>query len=113
MLSFLFNLSKATWHQKLYMYGLYVSYVLFFIALTGIVSISPDYISTLETAMKYYVCAFLIIRFNPLVRKEKVGKEEREFDRRIAYNAGIFLLLTTAFTSVAESYLGPLHKSLT
>lgn len=105
MLSFLFNLTKASWHQKLYIYGIYASYLLFFLALTGVVSLSPTYMTTLETILKYYVCLFLIVRFNPLVKDEKITKAELEFDRRIAFSAGLFLLLTTAITSIAQSYL--------
>ena len=100
MLSYLFNLTNATWHQKLYIYGLYASYIMFGIALTGVVSLSPEYLKTLEVILKYYVCAFLIIRFNPLVRAGPITKEAAAFDRRVAFSAGVFLLLTTAITDV-------------
>jgi hypothetical protein len=105
MLSYLFNLTKASWHQKLYIYGIYASYLLFIIALTGVVSLSPTYVTTLDTVLKYYVCIFLIVRFNPLVKDEKITKAELEFDRRVAFSAGMFLLLTTAITSLAQGYL--------
>jgi len=95
------------------MYGLYTSYFLFFIAFTGIIAISPGYLSTLEDYMKYYVCFFLLLRFNPWVSKNIRNKpEEAEFDRRIAFSAGIFLLFTTTLTDIGEKYFNNIKHTL-
>ena len=66
------NLNKL--HQKIFYYGLYLSYLLFFIAFTGIVSISPEYLTTLDKILKYYIAGFLIIRFNPLTATDLAMK---------------------------------------
>lgn len=104
MWSYLFNLSGAAWHQKLYIYSIYISYFLFAIAYTGIIAISPDYLQTLNTFIKYYVALFLVIRFNPFIKSGRY-KNLASFDRRIAFSAGMFLLLTTTAIQVAKSYV--------
>lgn len=101
MLSYLFNLSKMTWHQKIYLYSIYISYFLFAIAYTGIITISPQYLQTLNTFIKYYVSLFLIIRFNPFINNKKFDS----FDRRIVFSAGMFLLLTTTAVQITKFYL--------
>jgi hypothetical protein len=100
--------STAQWHQSIFVKGLYLSYFLFAAALTGIVHLDPQYLDTLETALHYYVCFFLIIRFNPLSRNRAMTPKTIEFDRRIAFSAGVFLLLTTALTQAVMDYVKPI-----
>ena len=69
MFSVLFDISNATWHQKIFIWGIYLSYLLFFISITGIIALKPEYLTTLEEILKYYVCAFLIIT-RPLNKKQ-------------------------------------------
>lgn len=88
-------------HQQFYMYALYLSYILYAIALTGIVSLSPMYLNTLNLILKYYVCIFLIIRFNPWIP----FKTDTKFDKMIVFTAGIFLLLTTTITDIIKLFL--------
>lgn len=88
------------WHHKLFNYMLYVSYVLFIVAFTGIYSVDSTYLNTLNMLIKIYVSLFLIIRFNPYVDVKSDG----DFDRRVAFSAGIFLLLTTSIIEVASAY---------
>lgn len=105
ILSYFYDLSTSEWHHKLFIYGLYVSYLLFFIAFTGIVSISPNYLTSLESWIKYYVCFIILIRFNPFIA-EKHLKDNTEFDRRIAFSAGIFLFLSTSLVNIVKNYMG-------
>ena len=99
------KLGRSQWHKKAYTWGLYLSYALFGLALTGVLTVDPRYVSTLQTGIKYYVCAFLLLRFNPLTHKPARSAQTAEFDRKMAFSAGVFLLLTTAVTSVAASYV--------
>ena len=102
------RLITSSWHKELYIKGLYLSYILFGLAFTGISAISPSYLNLLETIIKYYVCAFLLLRFNPWISKQiKYTRETAEFDRRVAFSAGMFLLLTTTLTDVTLDYI---HK---
>ena len=105
ILSYFYDLSTSEWHHKLFIYGLYLSYLLFFIAFTGIVTLSPSYLSSLETWIKYYVCFIILIRFNPFIA-EKHLKNNTDFDRRIAFSAGLFLLLSTSLVDIVQSYVG-------
>lgn len=105
------QLTEQRWHQKIYLYVLYASYVVFGLALTGIVKIDPAYMSTLESILKYYVAIFLIIRFNPFTNPEH--KTQRgKFDGQIAYTAGVFLLLTSAVMGVMKNYVGKIGNAV-
>ena len=102
---FLHRLGRSEWHKKAYMWAIYASYTLFAIAFTGAITIDPKYLMRLETIIRYYVCAFLLIRFNPLSYKRTHSAASIEFDRRMAFSAGIFLLLTSTITDLAHSYV--------
>ena len=93
---------ELSWHKKLFLYGNYLSYILFVTAFSGILYVSPSHLDTLTTILKYYVCVFLLIRFNPLV---KITARDAEFDRKVAFSAGVFLLLTTTATTIAKEYV--------
>ena len=90
------------WHERLFLYGNYLSYLLFFCAFIGVLRLEPKYLSTLNTALKYYIAIFLIIHFNPIIR---IKVHNQAFDRNIAFKAGIFLLLTSTATSIASDYI--------
>ena len=66
----------------------------------GVVTFAPSQVMLLQKLLKYYVCLFLIIRFNPLIKTKNNSQKDIEFDRKIAFSAGIFLLLTTTITDI-------------
>jgi len=103
--------AEQAWHQKIYLYVLYASYIVFGLALSGIVKIDPTYMSTLESILKYYVAIFLIIRFNPFTNP-KHKTERGKFDGQIAYTAGVFLLLTSAVMGVMKDYVGKIGNAV-
>ena len=103
------ELSNRPWHEKGYMYVLYLAYILFAIGLSGIIKINPIYLKTIDSLLKYYISIFLIIKFNPYFGNQPRSKNAA-FDRTISYSAGIFLLLTTAITGVIEEYLNNARK---
>jgi hypothetical protein len=80
---------------------IYGSYLLYAIAFTGVLSLNPDYISILDIITQVYISLFLIIRFNPLVKKSGMTS----LDRNVAFRAGIFLLLSSAATSITNMIL--------
>ena len=88
-------------HKKAIDIMIYGSYALYAIAFTGALSLNPDYLSTLETVTQVYISLFLIIRFNPLVKKTGMTS----LDRNMAFRAGIFLFLSSAATSIANVVL--------
>jgi len=100
------------WYKILYYVILYGSYLLYGILLLAIlgglpnVNMSdkiPEYLNVLQNSLKYYVCFFLIIRFNPFTRSR--GNEFTDFDADVVFSSAIFLILTTSFTSVVYTYV--------
>lgn len=96
---------KHKYHHNVFEYMLYSSYILFAIAFTGVYNIDPSYLTTLNAFIKYYVCIFLLITFNPYSDTKNLNCEESEFNRKIVFSAGIFLLLTTGITDYASYIL--------
>lgn len=106
--SILKNISDFTdlfsWHESIYMTILYSSYVLYFIAFTGILSLDPSYLSLLETVIKYYISIMLLIRFNPFVDR-KITK----FDKKLVFTSALLLFISTSAYSIAITYFTPLN----
>ena len=79
---------------------LFLMYALYFGAAIGLsIADAPNYLTTLDYYIKIYISLFLIIRFNPFTKTEFT-----KFDKTIAYNAGFFLITTTALTSILQNY---------
>ena len=100
------------WYKTIYYVILYGSYVmcglLLLAILGGLPNLNlsdkiPEYLTVLQNSLKYYVCFFLIIRFNPFTRSK--GSEFNDFDADVVFSSAIFLLLTTSFTSIAYTHV--------
>ena len=89
-------------YQDIFLYGLNFSYVLYFLAMLGISSLAPQYLSHLRIILKIYVAILLIYFYNPITYKEK---KFTDFDRKLAFSAGIFLLLSTTIVDSIELFL--------
>ncbi len=75
-----------------------IIYLLYFLIALGISATAPKYLSFLDYYVKIYVSLFLILRFNPF-RNVKFTR----LDKKIAYNAGLFVLFAT--TTVNEIFI--------
>jgi len=93
------------WYQQIYLYSIYLSFLLFGLTLTGIADIAPDYSLNVQLFLRYYVCIFLILRFNPYTNNMKISKNDALFDRKVAFTSGIFLLLSTSIMDVITKYI--------
>tara|TARA_B100000282_G_C31735779_1_gene493353 strand:+ start:319 stop:699 length:381 start_codon:yes stop_codon:yes gene_type:complete len=106
--SVLKNISDFTdlfnWHENLYMTILYLSYVLYFIAFTGVLSLDPSYLTVLETVIKYYISIMLLIRFNPFIER-KITK----FDKKLVFTSALLLFISTTAYSIAINYFKNLN----
>jgi len=69
----------------------YLTYFLIIISSLGLSQTAPQYLHTLDYYVRVYVCLFLVWRFNPL----RSSFEFTNLDRKIAFNAGAFILTTT------------------
>jgi len=76
------------------------TYILYIVIALGLSATAPAYLSDLLFYTKMYVSLFLIYRFNPL-RFVKFTP----LDAKIAFNAGIFLLFTTAINRISVIYI--------
>jgi len=90
----------SKFQERLFYISVIVSYLLYGLTLFGLYKKAPNYLYTLNMAMRIYVSLFLIIRFNPYVKNDFT-----EFDRKITYTSGIFLLLTTTVTDIVMKYI--------
>jgi hypothetical protein len=86
---------KQDWVKKFYYALLYAWYALYAIALLGIASVAPAYLETLNAVLKYFIIAFLLVRFNPWADYEMTA-----FDRTVVFSAAFFLLASTAIVSL-------------
>jgi hypothetical protein len=68
------------------------SYSLIFISFFGFSDSAPQYLENIDYYFRIYICLFLIWRFNPFRTVYKFT----DLDRKIAFNAGLFILTTTA-----------------
>ena len=84
--------------RELYNYSVYAWYILYALSFLGLYAKAPEYLTTVDLILRIYVSLFLILRFNPY-RKIHFT----EFDRKIIFSAGIFLILSTTITSIFVS----------
>ena len=69
-----------------------LSYSLIFISFFGFSVSAPQYLENIDYSFRIYICLFLIWRFNPFRTIYKFT----DLDRKIVFNAGLFILTTTA-----------------
>ena len=104
MFEYLIKITEQKWHQKLYYLLSYLTIILYLIAFIGLSFNAPKYLLLLQEIMKIYISIILILRFNPFYKIE-FNKNNYEFDRKIAFASGIFLLLTTGLSTYINNIL--------
>lgn len=87
-------------YETIFTYALYGSYILYIIALLGITTFAPEYLDELRNFIKIYIAFILIIKFNPFI---KYNKYLSNFDRKVVFSAGIYLLFTTSIIAIIET----------
>jgi len=93
--------SISSFHQYVFLFFLYFSYILYIFSLVIYSDKDLRWLTdTVQQIIKVYIGLVLIIKYNPYVKE----KDFTAFDRRLAYNAGLFILLTTVVTKVVEKY---------
>jgi len=75
-------------------------YVLYVVIIFGQIPNAVLWLNELQYYVKIYVSMFLIMRFNPYR-----SVPFTELDKQIVFSAGIFLLLTTALSSLLTRYI--------
>jgi len=108
MFEYLIKITEQKWHQKLYYLLSYFSIFLYIVAFIGFSFNAPKYLLLLQEIMKIYISVILILRFNPYYKIE-FNKNNYEFDRKLAFSSGVFLLLTTGITTYIRSFLDKIN----
>lgn len=96
----MFDIINHSFTQKAYYFITISIWIMYIIALTGVITFNPTYISTLDNVAKLYVAIFLILRFNPFIKNVEMTK----FDKEVVWSAGVFLLLSSTITIAAKTY---------
>lgn len=96
-------------HEKFFLTLMYISYILYFVILLGIVNYAPFYFDYLKNFLKIYIGFLLIYLYNPITYKKR---DFTNIDREIVFSAGIFLLLSTTVITTIESYFTYYSKDL-
>jgi hypothetical protein len=104
MFEYIINFTDQKWHKTIYTYSAYISIILYIISLAGLTIIAPQKLSYLRNLLKIYISIILILRFNPFIIP-KYNEANFLFDRKLAFSAGIFLLLTTSLTEYVEKMI--------
>jgi hypothetical protein len=86
--------------EKVFDYVSVITYILYIVIAFGLSASVPKYLDDLLFYTKMYISLFLIYRFNPFTLSKFTP-----LDAKMAYNAGIFLLFTTALNSVLVKYI--------
>lgn len=87
------------YYEHVYRIVMYIIYLLFILAILGVSSYIPKYLKYMRELVKLFVIIFLIIRFNPFVKKVNCISN---FDRELIFSASIFLLLSTSLINYLE-----------
>ena len=91
-------------YENIFLYsvlGLHIAYLLLAI---GIFKNEPAYLKEFDFWLKVVMSAILIWKFNPY------SSRSSEFDRKIAFSAGIFLALMTFVDRYLSAYVGAAKK---
>ena len=76
-----------------------ISYILIVISFLGIYYNAPIYLNSIDFYFRIYICLFLIWRFNPFRNLDVFTN----LDRKIAFNAGMFILTTTILKNYIDN----------
>jgi len=89
--------------EDVYDYLLYTIYVLYIIVILNLTYFNSvtQYLPTIQSALKYFVIIFLIVRFNPYSNS---NAKFTEFDKKIIFSSSLFLLSTTTLTDLLLTY---------
>ena len=101
----MFNANLNSIQEKLFDFIIFISYALILFSFLGFSHSAPKYLENIDYYFRIYICLFLIWRFNPF-RKIIFT----ELDRKIAFNAGLFILTTTALNKYLVNAEGKFQK---
>lgn len=87
------------WQERFFDTFIFISYILIVLSIFKLSKSAPKFLELLDYYVRVYICLFLIWRFNPL----RSNVEFTELDRKIAFNAGLFIITTTFIKNYLDS----------
>ena len=84
--------------EKTFDFIIKLAFILLLVTLFGFSQKAPEYLTTIDYYLKIYICLFLIWRFNPFRSKFHFTS----LDAKISFNAGLFILATTALNEYVK-----------
>lgn len=97
------------YQERLFDTFIYISYILIILSFFKIAEFAPKYLIDLDYYARIYICLFLIWRFNPF----RTNVEFTSLDRKITFNAGLFILTTTVLNTYLLDVTNKIKKMLT
>jgi hypothetical protein len=99
-------------YENIFLIGINILFVLTILMIFGITNFVPYYLKKFRNILHIYVALLLIFLYNPLTYKKR---EFKEFDRKVVFSSGVFLLLSSGLISYIEKYklvqyIPPLEK---
>jgi hypothetical protein len=89
-----------TIQHNIYDIVIYITWILYFMITLGLSVNAPEYLNTIQSFMRIYISIFLIYRFNSF-RTVKFT----DYDAKISFSAGLFLLGTTAIDGIIKYFI--------
>ena len=79
-----------------------ITYILYIVSLLGLSKTNTaPYVTVIHNYIQIYVSLFLMYRFNPFRNKKKFS----ELDKKIAFTAGTFLLMSGTLGVILKQHL--------
>lgn len=96
------NRYKVRHFQEIvYDYVTFFSFLLYLVVFFGLSISAPQYLNWLDYGIKFYVCIFLIFRFNPF----RKFIHFTTLDRKIVFTAAILLMTSTFLGTFLSGFL--------
>jgi hypothetical protein len=86
------------YQEKIFDFVIIILYILVFASFLGVYNNASAYLNTIDYYFRIYICLFLIWRFNPFRNVDVFTN----LDRKIAFNAGMFILTTTVLNNYID-----------
>lgn len=83
-------------HKRLFDTAVYILYAVYASTIIGVSFLAPNYVDTVRTFIHVYVAMFLLWRFRPPFFGGDVTGVFGTFDRKIAFHAGVTMLMSSA-----------------
>lgn len=94
------KLLSLKFQERIFNRTVYITYALILLSYLGLSQYAPKFLYDINYYFNFYICLFLLWRFNPFRRLDKFTN----LDRKIAFSAGLFILTTTLLNDFLDKF---------